>query len=868
MQDNDLFLVNRPDEVKTYKQEKVDLMAQLQDTDLLLVNRADTTYKITGQEFKNSITPDAITPSLGQVTIQPQPLSGTGSLQDPFVLRTVDAAPKGASVSTQETITFYNQSPNAPVEWIVSDALRFLQPTGIVGTDGKWIGQLQYTDEPASVANSQYPVLAHVGDCYFSWQVNQYVTGFAGPSIENVTVTKIRQSSSGSTRYTDCDFEIKANMFDDGVPTSTKTFVPKFEGVTSFYQYTEPTVSYNSSNKRLYFNNPAPAGWDNFKVNDQIQSTTSQIDYGPIISAVERIINVGYAWNARSGPSNNSDEDYVSFVTVPANANFVSVICTAAGGGSQGWDPPWADSVPAASPGTCSPSGGGGGGGTAYIISAPCTPGEIINTRMGVPGGPSVPGQTRPGNSWAQGRDSTVTGTGWSLRCTAGRMNNYAGNTSQQTGASGGTGSVSGSSGSGAVYTGTGTGTGGQGGTGYRLVYGGQSSTANPNKYYSQNGGGGGAGGFGCQGGRGGNGTTTPYTISSGTPANGGYGGGMKMNSRTQNNNGGNLDGEANNCYGGAGGGGAKGTNNGGDNGLPNSGYGRGCGGSGYFYISGGGSAGCTFYFSADGDRDPTTNTNVNESVVQSYEYDLVMGAGFAPIAYTLKVGDSLYSSGGVSGVIKSISGNNVTVSSPTPRNLTTDVNYYTSHTATGTISDIKNIPGDTYWELTSSNDRWIPDQEVRSPNRVNSDGSTVVYGTMANDGVTCNGISLTPTTYPFTPDNKSTSMTVLFPSTWDSGNTPDSELPNGTAFLVTYAATNDQGTAQQESEPFNRSMNVLTYDENDHVELMSAEDNTQLLLNAATYNVRTVAARKQAVDSALIASGITQQQLNDTYGV
>ena len=867
MQDNDLFLVNRPDEVKTYKQEKVDLMAQLQDTDLLLVNRDDTTYKITGEEFKNSITPDAITPSLEQVTIQPEPLSGTGSLEDPFVLRTVDAAPKGASVSTQETITFYNQSPNAPVEWIVSDAVRFLQPTGIVETDGKWIGQLQYTDEPASEVNSQYPVLAHIGDCYFSWQVNQYVTAFAGPSIENVTVTKIRQSSSsGSRRYTDCDFEIEANMFDDGVPTSTKTFVPKFQGVTSFYQYTEPTVSYNSSNKRLYFNNPAPEGWDNFEVNDQIQSTTSQIDYGPITSVVERVLNAGYLWTTLSGPSNNGDNDYVNTITVPDNANFVSVILTGAGGGAQGWDALWADVVPAASPGTCSPSGGGGGGGTAYIISAPCTPGETINVRLGVPGGPSDPSNTRPGNSWAQGRDSTVTGTGWSLQCTAGRMNNYAGNTSQQNGASGGTGSLSGSSGSGAVYTGSGTGQGGQGGTGYRLTHGGSSVSGNPNNYYSSNGGGGGAGGLGCQGGKGGDGTTAPY-IYTGSPANGGYGGGMNSGSRSLNNSGGNREGQANNCYGGGGGGGAKGQNDGGDNGLPNNGYGRGCGGAGYFYISGGGSGGCIFYFSANGDRDPFNNINVNQSVVQSYEYDLVMGAGFAPISYTLKGGDTLYSSAGPV-VVKSISGNTVTVSSTSKRNFTTDSNYYTSHTATGTISDIKNIPGDTYWELTSSNDRWIPDQEVRSPNRVNSDGSTVVYGTMANDGVTCNGISLTPTTYPFTPDNKSTSMTVLFPSTWDSGNAPDSELPNGTAFLVTYTATNDQGTAEQESEPFNRSMNVLTYDENDHVELMSAEDNTQLLLNAATYNVRTVAARKQAVDSALIASGITQQQLNDTYGV
>ena len=96
----------------------------------------------------------------------------------------------------------------------------------------------------------------------------------------------------------------------------------------------------------------------------------------------------------------------------------------------------------------------------------------------------------------------------------------------------------------------------------------------------------------------------------------------------------------------------------------------------------------------------------------------------------------------------------------------------------------------------------------------------------------------------------------------------PDSELPNGTAFLVTYTATNDQGVASKESEPFSRSTNVLTFDENDNLERMSDVDNTQLLLNAATYDVRAITARKQAIDDALITSGITQQQLNDTYGV
>ena len=49
----DKFLVNRSG--SSYHVEQQDLMAQLEDDDLLLVNRNSKSYKITGAEFKGSL---------------------------------------------------------------------------------------------------------------------------------------------------------------------------------------------------------------------------------------------------------------------------------------------------------------------------------------------------------------------------------------------------------------------------------------------------------------------------------------------------------------------------------------------------------------------------------------------------------------------------------------------------------------------------------------------------------------------------------------------------------------------------------------------------------------------------------------------
>lgn len=864
MEDTDLFLVNRPGELKTYKQEKGDLMAQLQDSDLLLVNRDDTTYKITGAEFKASIVPDTITPTLDEVLIQPAPISGTGTFEDPFVLKTVIAAPAGTSVSTEETITFFNQTPDAPVTWITSDAIRFLQPVGLVDNEGKWVGQLQYADNPASEANTEYSATLFIGDCYFQWTVEQYVTDFAAPSIDSVDITKTRQGSGGG-RYTDCDFDITATMIDDGVPTSVKTFIPKFQGVTQFYEYTGPTTGYNPANSRVQFDDDTtPEGFENFEIGDDITTTEGRIEYGLATSVTRRIINEGYSYNYYGGSGQVWNGEITGTMTVPDNAYYATVVAIGPGGGAQGWSPSWSSAVSGASQGSASPSGGGGGGGTAWINNVACTPGETFSFTIGTPGGPTYSGSDRAGDPYTQATTTYFNGSGWGLQGDGGRMNGTAQGAGSQVGAAGGNYSSGGSSGAGAVYTGNGGASGGGGGIGYRLTGNPNGGSSNPNNWFVMAGGGGGAGGLTCTGGKGGDGLSSGSGLDP-VPGNGGYGGGFKPDG-SLTNTGGAQYGQDNTCKGGAGGGGARGSNISGDNGNPTSGHGRGAGGSAFYSLIPGGSGAVYAYFSKNGDRDITTNTNMSSSIYQSYEWDVVMGADFAPIAYSLKVGDYLYSDAG-NARVKSINGNTIVLESTNDRPFDTASVYYQTKNGYGTISNISNIQGARYFELTGSNDAFIPDQTLRSPNRVNGDGSTVVYGTMANDGVTINGIALNSTEYPFAPDPKSTSMTVKFPETWDSGNSPDSELPSGTAFAVDLTTTNSQGSDTAESNPFSRSIDVLTFNADDTVQRMSDEDNTQLRVNAATYEVRTVAARKSVIDAALLASGVTQQTLDDTYG-
>ena len=56
LQDDDKFIVNRSNTTKTVESSK--LMAEIQDTDWMVVNRGDQTYKISGEDVKDSLEPD------------------------------------------------------------------------------------------------------------------------------------------------------------------------------------------------------------------------------------------------------------------------------------------------------------------------------------------------------------------------------------------------------------------------------------------------------------------------------------------------------------------------------------------------------------------------------------------------------------------------------------------------------------------------------------------------------------------------------------------------------------------------------------------------------------------------------------------
>ena len=194
---------------------------------------------------------------------------------------------------------------------------------------------------------------------------------------------------------------------------------------------------------------------------------------------------------------------------------------------------------------------------------------------------------------------------------------------------------------------------------------------------------------------------------------------------------------------------------------------------------------------------------------------------------------------------------------------ITNEVTITTS-TPTGVISTINTSTNS--WVLTSSNNTWVPGNTVRSPNRVNTDGTTLVYAVIADDGFTVSGISVEPTIYPFAPTPISTSMILYFPETWDDGMTPDEELPNGTTLFVDMTATNSQGESTGTSEPLAESLNVLTFNADSSVVRMTIEENIQLKLNAATYEVRCLICKKNRVHDALLQAGYTQTQIDNTY--
>lgn len=867
MENTDLVLVNR--DTKTYQQPVGELMAKLEDTDLLLVNRDVQTYTITGAEFKSSITPDPITPDSSDIAISPT-VPGSGTVVDPYVLKVVEVFGPGNSGETVEVITISNQVPEAPVIWDVGSSTptssAFLQPTGEVDSAGSWSGKFVYADLPVTVADQVRTGILQIGSIYFKWVVEHYLNSGTAPEIESVTVTKI---TSNSGRFTDNDFRIQLAMSEAGNPSPDKEVVLRFDGVSSFYEYTGPVQTYNLGAHILNFNDN-PDGWDNFEVGDAIRSAENVVaNYGAPSNVTETIEREGWGHrlikdaNIPSAGNNSSAFGW----TIPEGANYMSVICIGGGGGSPGamqnyssFGPPY------------NVSGGGGGAGTAYHNSVTVNPRQTVSGQVGK--GSNSFTNTFPfskgGDSYLdylENKDSETvvrllaqggnngssidlqSNDGWSSMASGGQ----GGGSSVPSGATGYTGGKGGSS---TIYTGA--------------------TTDNTVNYRFAGGGGGGVAGATGSGGNGGNAPTVSRP-NPGSPeiGGGGYGGNYILDSQmAATNNGGssNFGGNAGQqviSYGGGGGGSGGTGGQSGDNGKLEGGSGKAGGGGGARGSQQNGGYGGAVLIVTSKNNDRTFPNNYLPLAVANYEYTITFdSATFQPLKDFAKVNDTLSQTAtGSSGKITNINqgSNQITVDSGgSPNNWNTTDDCKVSAVATGQISQITSEAGNYSFFLTNDNERWLPGAMIQGPNRVN--GSIPVYGLLSNDGETVTELSLSSATYPF-KNQGLLYFDIKFPSLMEDGETPDTNLPYGSALVAEVTATNSQGSDTDENSGAQPTMAVLNFNADKSVVRMSQAEEKELFLNAATFQTRKYEYKRTQLVADLQAAGYTQNEITSKLG-
>lgn len=868
MENTDLVLVNR--DTKTYQQPVGEIMAKLEDTDLLLVNRDVQTYTITGAEFKSSITPDPIAPDSSDIAISPT-VPGSGTVVDPYVLRVVEVFGPGNSGETVEVITISNQVPEAPVIWDVRSSTptssAFLQPTGEVDSEGSWSGKFVYADLPVTVADQERTGILQIGSIYFKWVVEHYLNSGTAPEIESVTVTKI---TSNSGRFTDNDFRIQLAMSEEGNPSPEKEVVLRFDGVSSFYEYTGPVQTYNLGAHILNFNDN-PDGWDNFEVGDVIRSAENVVaNYGAPSNITENIDREG--WGHRlitdgtiPSPGNNSS---AFSWTIPQGANYMSVICIGGGGGSPGAAQMYGGNGP-----PYNVSGGGGGGGTAYHNSVTVFPGQTVSGQVGK-GSNSFTNTypfTKGGDSYLDYLENVNSETVVRLLAEGGNNGNsisLQSNDGWSSSASGGNG------GSVAAPAGATGYSGGQGGS--SSIYAG-ATTDNTVNYSFSGGGGGGAGGATGSGGNGGNAPTTSRP-DTGSPriVGGGYGGNYRLDSQQPAVNGGGSGNSGGNggqqvgSYGGGGGGSGGLQWQGGGNGsvVHTAGGSAGGGGGGHGTYQNGGYGGAVLIVTSK-NNDRTFPNNYLPLAVANYEYTITFdSATFQPLKDFAKVNDTLNQPAtGSSGTITNINqgSNQITVDcGASPRNWNTTGDCTVSSVATGEISQITSEAGNYSFFLTNDNERWLPGAMIQGPNRVN--GSIPVYGLLSDDGETVTELSLSSATYPF-KNQDLLYFDIKFPSLMEDGETPDTNLPYGSALVAEVTSTNSQGSDTDENPGAQPTMAVLNFNADKSVVRMSQAEERELFLNAATFQTRKYEYKRTQLVADLQAAGYTQNEITSKLG-
>ena len=187
-------------------------------------------------------------PGDGNNEITPTP-PGSGTDVDPYVL-TAKTVNYGGTVQTDETISFSNQKPGAPVIFVDENAAtngtRYSQSAGAIGPDGTWSGKLTFTDTPDSTADTTFTGLLKIGtsSIYYSWNVTAEAAVIPPPVI---TQNPVISSDSDETddpitvdtraAVTNATFTSSAWLKDGAVipgATSTSSYTPTAAGTYKF----------------------------------------------------------------------------------------------------------------------------------------------------------------------------------------------------------------------------------------------------------------------------------------------------------------------------------------------------------------------------------------------------------------------------------------------------------------------------------------------------------------------------------------------------------------------------------------------------------------------------------------------------------
>lgn len=196
-----------------------------EDSDLLIVQRSGAQYRVSATDIGGSPTanPDPL-----NVTAVPPFVSGSGTLEDPYVCTPATVSVPGGSENTVQLITISDQRSFAVgrfVDLSTGTGVRFTQPAAQFDNTGTWTGRLSYLDTPDSTSGAVFDGLLKMGDdsVYFAWEVTQ---------IANQTVFAPADSPTASPPSVDYAYDNKygtvSGSYADAPGTLTATGAAQF----------------------------------------------------------------------------------------------------------------------------------------------------------------------------------------------------------------------------------------------------------------------------------------------------------------------------------------------------------------------------------------------------------------------------------------------------------------------------------------------------------------------------------------------------------------------------------------------------------------------------------------------------------------